>query len=83
MENEFGLPITVASALEINRRVSEYLRPEYDVILERVRHARIVNVDETSEKVDGVNHWLWVSQPKPTRSLQLERVEARRFFWRF
>lgn len=60
MENEFGLPMTAASALDITRRVSEYLRPEYDAILERVRHARIVNVDETSEKVDGVNLWLWV-----------------------
>ena len=60
MENEFGLPMTAASALEITRRVSEYLRPEYEAILERVRHARIVNVDETGEKVDGVNHWLWV-----------------------
>jgi transposase len=59
MENEFGLPMTAASALEITRRVSEYLRPEYEAILERVRQARIVNVDETSEKVDGVNHWLW------------------------
>ena len=28
--------------------------------MERVRHARIVNVDETGEKVDGKNYWLWV-----------------------
>lgn len=28
--------------------------------MERVRRSKIVNVDETSEKVDGVNHWLWV-----------------------
>ena len=60
MENQFGLPMTPASALEITRRVSEYLRPEYEAIMERVRRAKIVNVDETSEKVDGVKHWLWV-----------------------
>jgi transposase len=60
MESQFDLPMTPASALDITRRVSEYLRPEYEAILERVRHARIVNVDETSEKVDGKNHWLWV-----------------------
>ena len=60
MESQFGLSMTAASALDITRRVSEYLRPEYETILERVRHARIVNIDETSEKVDGVNHWLWV-----------------------
>jgi len=60
MENQFGLPMTAASAFDITRRVSKYLRPEYEAIMERVRCARIVNVDETSEKVDGVNHWLWV-----------------------
>jgi transposase len=60
MESQFGLPMTAASALDITRRVSEYLRPEYEAILDRVRHAKVVNVDETSEKVDGVNHWLWV-----------------------
>src|SRR3989304_2783597 len=60
MESQFALPLSPASALDITRRVSEYLRPEYEAILERVRCAKIVNVDETSEKVDGVNHWLWV-----------------------
>ena len=60
MESQFGLPMTAASAFDITRRVSEYLRPEYDAIMERVRRSKIVNVDETSEKVDGVNHWLWV-----------------------
>ena len=60
MKSQFDLPMTAASVLEITRRVSEHLRPEYEAILERVRHAKIVNVDETGEKVDGVNYWLWV-----------------------
>ena len=60
MESQFDLPMTPASAFNITQRVSEYLRPEYEAIMERIRHAKIVNVDETSEKVDGVNHWLWV-----------------------
>ena len=60
MESQFGLPMTPASALDITRRVSEYLRPEYEAIMERVRRTKVVNVDETSEKVDGKNHWLWV-----------------------
>jgi transposase len=60
MKCQFDLSMTPASAFNITQRVSEYLRPEYEAILERVRHAKIVNVDKTSEKVDGVNHWLWV-----------------------
>ena len=60
MQSQFDLPMTAASALDITRRVSEYLRPEYEAIMQRVRRSKIVNVDETSEKVDGKNHWLWV-----------------------
>jgi transposase len=60
IKSQFNLPMTAASAFDITRRVSEYLRPEYEAIMERVRRSKIVNVDETSEKVDGVNHWLWV-----------------------
>ena len=60
MKSQFGLPMTPASALDITRRVSQDLRPQYEAIMSRVRHASIVNVDETSEKVDGVNYWLWV-----------------------
>jgi transposase len=78
MESQFGLPMSSASALDVTRRVSEYLRPEYEAILDRVRHAKVVNVDETSEKVDGVNYWLGSLQLKLTRSLPLGRAEARR-----
>jgi transposase len=69
MESQFDLPMTPASVLDITRRVSEYLRPEYEAILERVRRAGIVNVDETSEKVDGKNHGFGYSQLKPTPAL--------------
>jgi transposase len=59
MESQFGLSMTTASAFDITRRVSQYLRPQYFSILARVRAANIVNVDETGIKVDGKNHWLW------------------------
>lgn len=60
MEQQFGLPLTPASALEITKRVSEYLRPKYDATVKQVRAANVVNVDETGVKVDGKNYWLWV-----------------------
>lgn len=34
MKSQFDLPMTAASALDITRRVSEYLRPEYEAIME-------------------------------------------------
>lgn len=60
MEQEFGLPMTPASAFDVTRRVSEYLRPKYDAAVKQVRAASVINVDETGVKVDGRNYWLWV-----------------------
>lgn len=65
MESQFGLPLTAASVLDITRRVSEYLMPEYNTILEEVRGSSIVYVDETGEKVDGKKNWLWVFVAPP------------------
>lgn len=64
LESQFGLPMTAASAFDVTRRVSEYLRPEYDAIVEQIRTAKVVYVDETGEKVDGKKHWLWVFTTK-------------------
>ena len=52
--------MTPASALEITRRVSEYLRPDYDALMADIRQAPQVHIDETGEKVDGKKYWLWV-----------------------
>lgn len=64
LENQFGLSMTAASAFEVTRRVCEYLRPEYDTVVEQIRASKIVYVDETGEKVDGKRHWLWVFTTK-------------------
>lgn len=60
LEQQFGLSMTPATALEITRRVSEYLTPEYEVLLRRIRLAKVLYIDETSMKVDGKNYWIWV-----------------------
>jgi len=39
MESQFNLPMTPASAFDITRRVSQYLRPEYEAVMERVRRS--------------------------------------------
>jgi len=60
LDKRHGLQVTPATVLDITRRVSEWLRPEYEAIKERIRGAKVVYADETGEKVDGVKHWLWV-----------------------
>jgi transposase len=59
LEREYGLTVTPATVLDITRRVSDWLRPEYEATRERIRRSRVVYADETGEKVDGENYWLW------------------------
>jgi len=54
-----GLTITPASILDIHRRVSEWLRPEYEKIHQKVVGAEVVYGDETGIKVDGEQYWIW------------------------
>jgi len=59
LERTYGLRVTPATVLDITRRVSGWLRPEYTRILHRIRSAGVVYVDETGAKVDGARHWTW------------------------
>jgi transposase len=59
LDRTYGLSITPATAFDITRRVCDWLRPEYERILRRMRAAGVVYVDETGAKVDGALHWTW------------------------
>jgi len=59
LARQYGLVLAPATILDIGRRVSVWLEPTYEEILQKIRQAPIVYVDETGEKVDGVNYWLW------------------------
>jgi len=59
LDRTYGLRVTPATVLDITRRVSDWLRPEYVRILRRIRAAGVVYVDETGAKVDGILHWTW------------------------
>jgi len=59
LERTYGLQVTPATVLDVTRRVGGWLRPEYMRILQRIRSAEVVYVDETGVRVDGVRHWTW------------------------
>lgn len=60
MNNIFNVPMTEATSLEITRRISKQLEPEYQKLEEQIKTEKVVNADETSLSVNGVNHWVWV-----------------------
>ena len=60
----FGLKISPATILDLTHRAADAVRSEYDAILNRIRGAPILYVDETSIRVQGERHWIWtVSTP--------------------
>ena len=54
-----GLGLSAPTQLELLWRVARWLRPEYEVILSRVRNSKVVYTDQTGIKVDGANFWIW------------------------
>jgi transposase len=55
----FGLNISPATILDLTRRASDAVQSQYDSILNRIRDAPILYVDETSIDVQGKLHWIW------------------------
>lgn len=60
MNNVLGVPMTNPTSLNITNRVSRELEPEYQKLEVEVKELAVVNADETSHSVDGVNQWIWV-----------------------
>ena len=48
-----------ATILDLTRRASDAIRSEYEEILDRIRGAKVLYVDETSIKVQGKKYWIW------------------------
>jgi transposase len=59
MMRQFGLKISPATILDLTRRAADAVQSEYDAILNKIRGAPILYVDETSISVQGEKHWIW------------------------
>ena len=47
-------------ASDETRRAGEKLEPLYKELEEEIKNADVVQGDETSHSVNGINHWIWV-----------------------
>jgi transposase len=56
----YGLNISPATIFDLTRRAADAVQSEYNAILNRVRKAQILYIDETSIDVQGKKHWIWV-----------------------
>ena len=60
LKRVYGLVISPATIFDLTRRAANAVASEYDAILNRIRNAKVLYVDETSIEVQGRNHWIWV-----------------------
>lgn len=59
LERNFQLDLSAATILDMTRRSCAALKSEYDNIIDRIRAAKALYIDETSMKVSGIKFWLW------------------------
>jgi transposase len=59
LERHYGLKITNVEVLKITNRVANKLAIPYKLFIKRIRRAKVVYVDETEIKVDGITYHLW------------------------
>jgi transposase len=60
MNSVHKVPMTSPTSMEIINRTSKKLEPLYHKLEEEVKQAKVIQGDETSHSVNGVNNWIWV-----------------------
>jgi transposase len=60
LKRNHNIEITPASIMNMTRRVSEKIEPEYRKIIDKIRISPFVHADETSMPINGINHWIWI-----------------------
>jgi transposase len=88
LERLYDLKMSPATIFDLTRRAADAVQPDYDAILNRIRGAQILYVDETGIHVQGEAYWIWTfTTPSETffvirksRGMKvLEEVLTRRF----
>lgn len=60
LEQCFGLKVSPGGLSQAVARVAQRLKPNYESLLEQVRHSEVVYSDETGWWLDGPGYTLWV-----------------------
>jgi transposase len=59
LERHYGLTLTDVGIFKITNRVAKKLEIPYKIFIKRIRKAKVVYVDETEIKINGVTYHLW------------------------
>lgn len=56
----FGLQVSPAELVNMVAEVAQLFGPAYARLVRLMRQQAAIHIDETSWRIDGQNHWLWV-----------------------
>src|SRR3989338_3125301 len=54
-----GLKIAPSSIPGFRNQLTRYCKPLYEELLKRMKHSKVLHVDETGWKLSGQSRWLW------------------------
>lgn len=64
LRREYELKISEGTIVNELHRFAEVLGPDFDKIIEEMKHEHYINADETGHRVNGISQWLWVFASK-------------------
>jgi transposase len=74
----FGLEITKGGITQLVDRVRDRTQRSYQQVVEHIRAAGVVGLDETGLRQQGMNGWVWLAR---TQRASLFRIELSRGSW--
>lgn len=60
LERHYGITISNVAVLNATKNVALRLEEPYKQLIRKIRKAKVIYVDETKIKVNGVTYWIWV-----------------------
>jgi hypothetical protein len=61
VESIFGIPMSQGSLAKLHQWFCEALQPAYERWWSWIQQPEVRCVDETSYRLNGVNHWIWIA----------------------
>lgn len=78
LRETFGVNLSHGAVIHIEAVMAGAFGPLYEKLLEQVRRAKAVHADETSWRIDGEKHWLWVFLAKGVAVYAVRNTRSRR-----
>lgn len=75
--DHFKLPLSIGGFVQMQHRMADNFKPEYEQLQEQIKAADVVHVDETSWYVGAPKDWLWTFTNKDMTCYRVEESRNR------